>query len=391
MVVSGPPSRTLPALRSMLFVRMECDKLVPRPVGVFMVGRAPRGSRGDIPGATRLKGTPPMVMSGRRKRCWPSSRRQGCREPHRPIAISLCARSPTAARRTGRFRRAATSPESRSLLPGASGPRSTCAARPPPPPTRCALPGWKSSPERIGARMPMVEGWVPVAAFEITWRPCAPFSPCAARARDDRRRQRPIGRRRCTPRTPGARIGSDRVQGVFWRRARTQVAGGILASQLVGDLCKRTGGGDEGRAMAEIIYDEAPGLTRMTFAAPSGAADKVHAIDALVAQGVRVIADDIVDIDSPFFQDGAVSQAVDRAQNHGVAYCALPRGTAPTPELRGAVRVSTRRRRLPRLRSRTGDRHRPDAQKSCSRTARLCSFSSGTSRGGAFLFGGLGA
>ena len=178
--------------------------------------------------------------------------------------------------------------------------------------------------------MPIVEGWVPVAAFDRLAAVRAVRAVMPVRAMTDAGSVQSEGdaahhgpqARALGPTGTGVDVGviSDSIN---------QVAGGILASQLVGDLpaqvnvlSDRTGGGDEGRAMAEIIYDEAPGLTRMTFAAASGAADKVHAIDALVAQGVRVIADDIVDIDSPFFQDGAVSQAVDRARDHGVAYFA---------------------------------------------------------------------
>lgn len=81
---------------------------------------------------------------------------------------------------------------------------------------------------------------------------------------------------------------------------------------------------DEGRAMAEIIYDTAPGLTQMAFASgtAAGAADKADSIDALVAAGARIIADDIFYLGEPFFQDGVVSRAVDRARAAGVLYLA---------------------------------------------------------------------
>ncbi len=86
---------------------------------------------------------------------------------------------------------------------------------------------------------------------------------------------------------------------------------------------------DEGRAMAEIVYDEAPGLARILFASGSGngavktgPVGKADSIRQLVASGVQVIADDIFYLDEPFFQDGAVSQAVDAAKAAGVAYFA---------------------------------------------------------------------
>lgn len=112
-----------------------------------------------------------------------------------------------------------------------------------------------------------------------------------------------------------------------------QVGGGVNASQASGDLppdprvevlSDHGGQSDEGRAMAEIIFDEAPGLSRVLFASGTalGAAGKAGAIDALRANGADVIADDIFYLSEPFFQDGAVSQAVDRAKAAGVAYFA---------------------------------------------------------------------
>ena len=113
-----------------------------------------------------------------------------------------------------------------------------------------------------------------------------------------------------------------------------QVGGGVNGSQASGDLPPdpsvvvlsddTAGASDEGRAMAEIIFDEAPGLNRILFASgtATGSVGKAAAIDALVANGADVIADDIFYLSEPFFQDGAVAQAVDRARAAGVAYFA---------------------------------------------------------------------
>ena len=81
---------------------------------------------------------------------------------------------------------------------------------------------------------------------------------------------------------------------------------------------------DEGRAMAEIVYDEAPGVDRILFSSgtTAGPIEKAASIDALVANGANVIADDIFYLSEPFFQDGTISQAVDRAKAAGVAYFA---------------------------------------------------------------------
>ncbi len=112
-----------------------------------------------------------------------------------------------------------------------------------------------------------------------------------------------------------------------------RVAGGVAASQATGNLPASVtvlqddptpGTIDEGRAMAEIIYDEAPGITEMYFSTGTvgGAAGKAASINNLVAQGVKVIADDIFLIDEPMFQDGVVAQAVDAAKAAGVSYFA---------------------------------------------------------------------
>lgn len=110
-----------------------------------------------------------------------------------------------------------------------------------------------------------------------------------------------------------------------------QVNGGISDSQATGDLPANTQtlldsptGDDEGRAMAEIIYDEAPGLNRILFSSgtATGPVGKAASIDNLTANGVDVIADDIFYLSEPFFQDGVVAKAADRARAAGVAYFA---------------------------------------------------------------------
>ena len=113
-----------------------------------------------------------------------------------------------------------------------------------------------------------------------------------------------------------------------------QVGPGVSGSQGTGDLpagpgavtiaSDQAGGSDEGRAMAEIIYDTAPGVTQFVFGSGTagGATGKANAINALVASGARVIADDIFHLTEPFFQDGQVSQAVDAARAAGVTYFA---------------------------------------------------------------------
>ncbi len=111
-----------------------------------------------------------------------------------------------------------------------------------------------------------------------------------------------------------------------------QLGGGISDSQATGDLPATVtvlkddpgAGDDEGRAMAEIIFDGAPEIDSILYASgtAAGPADKADSIDRLVANGAEVIADDIFWLNEPFFQDGVISQAVDRARAADVTYIA---------------------------------------------------------------------
>ena len=112
-----------------------------------------------------------------------------------------------------------------------------------------------------------------------------------------------------------------------------RVGGGVNDSQVLGDLPPdprveifvdgEAGSSDEGRAMAEIIYDTAPGLSKLRFASgTAGAVAKAASIDNLRPTGMDVIADDVFYLSEPFFQDGVVSQAVDRARAADITYFA---------------------------------------------------------------------
>jgi subtilisin family serine protease len=125
------------------------------------------------------------------------------------------------------------------------------------------------------------------------------------------------------PTGAGVAVGiiSDSIDAAPGGGISDSVASGNLPSDTV-DLSNPppASGTDEGRAMAEIVYDEAPGVSRIRFAtANPGPAAKAQGIDALVAAGVKVIADDTSYIAEPFFQDDVIAQAVDRAKAAGVA------------------------------------------------------------------------
>lgn len=86
-------------------------------------------------------------------------------------------------------------------------------------------------------------------------------------------------------------------------------------------LSETTSGADEGRAMAEIVHDVAPGSQLYYYSAFNGEADFANGIRALAQAGCKVIVDDISYFAEPFFQDGIVAQAVDDVtNNNGVSY-----------------------------------------------------------------------
>jgi hypothetical protein len=186
--------------------------------------------------------------------------------------------------------------------------------------------------EALSARAPqrMVEGWLPVgalddvAALEGT-RAVLPVLPGilntggtlsegdAAHRGPQARALGPVG--------AGIPVGiiSDSIN-----RRGTGVAGSQSTGDLPADvqiLADPPSGTDEGRAMAEIVYDTAPGIPKILFSRGlGGPAIRVASIDALVAAGAKIIADDVTYLSEPFFQDGIIAQAADRAKANGTAY-----------------------------------------------------------------------
>ena len=77
---------------------------------------------------------------------------------------------------------------------------------------------------------------------------------------------------------------------------------------------------DEGRALAQIVTDIAPGANILFNTSGSGAEEFARGIDNLVAAGADIIVDDINNTTEPFFQDGVIAQAASRAVDRGVAY-----------------------------------------------------------------------
>ena len=80
---------------------------------------------------------------------------------------------------------------------------------------------------------------------------------------------------------------------------------------------------DEGRAMAELVHDVAPGASIAFHTAEGGQAVFAKGIKNLAEAGCKIIVDDIIYYAEPFFQDGIVAQAVEEVvASHNVSYFA---------------------------------------------------------------------
>jgi hypothetical protein len=83
---------------------------------------------------------------------------------------------------------------------------------------------------------------------------------------------------------------------------------------------------DEGRAMAQIVHDLAPGAALSFATAFTGETDFARNIERLAAPtasggaGASVIVDDVFYPEEPFFQDGPVADAIDSVTAGGAAY-----------------------------------------------------------------------
>ncbi len=77
---------------------------------------------------------------------------------------------------------------------------------------------------------------------------------------------------------------------------------------------------DEGRALAEIVHDVAPGSELYYYTGYIDQVDFAAGILALADAGCKIIVDDVIYFDEPFFQDGIVNRAITRVKKRGVSY-----------------------------------------------------------------------
>src|SRR6185437_14126007 len=77
---------------------------------------------------------------------------------------------------------------------------------------------------------------------------------------------------------------------------------------------------DEGRAMAQVVHDIAPGAAIVFATAFTGIANFANNIIALANAGAKIIVDDIGEFDESAYQDSVIAQAIDQVQAQGVTY-----------------------------------------------------------------------
>ncbi|HET7049754.1 MAG TPA: PKD domain-containing protein [Solirubrobacteraceae bacterium] len=88
----------------------------------------------------------------------------------------------------------------------------------------------------------------------------------------------------------------------------------------VQDVLDSPGGSDEGRAMAQVVHDLAPGAPLAFASGATASTNFPNVVGALRSAGAKVIADDVTYLDEPFFQDGPAAVAVNNAAAAGIPY-----------------------------------------------------------------------
>jgi hypothetical protein len=96
--------------------------------------------------------------------------------------------------------------------------------------------------------------------------------------------------------------------------------------RLLDDSYGNSDAADEGRAMAQVVHDLAPGSSlafATAFTGLTAFADNIRRLAVPVSKGgagANVIVDDVAYLEEPFFQDGPVAAAVNEVSAAGVNY-----------------------------------------------------------------------
>jgi len=121
---------------------------------------------------------------------------------------------------------------------------------------------------------------------------------------------------------------SDSFNNILGGTVSNQILTGA-APQVTGDLPSSIllvddgpgGGADEGSAMAELIYDLAPGVDFVFHTAYRDEINFATGIVYLANQGADVLVDDVSYFAEPFYQDGFIAQAITSVVDSGAVYC----------------------------------------------------------------------
>ncbi|MBE7190560.1 S8 family serine peptidase, partial [Jatrophihabitans endophyticus] len=99
----------------------------------------------------------------------------------------------------------------------------------------------------------------------------------------------------------------------------TDIANGFLPGSTT-VLKDSSGGTDEGRAMAQVVHEIAPGANILFETGNSTQQQFANNILDLAAHGAKVIVDDLGYYAEPNYQDGVIAQAIEKVESEGVVY-----------------------------------------------------------------------
>jgi hypothetical protein len=173
----------------------------------------------------------------------------------------------------------------------------------------------------------MASGWLPISQIEaLTELPHLQFAreSLAAANAGSVTTQADRAMAADTARTSFAVDGSGIKVGVLSDSFNSHggMNGDIATNDLPANttILQDTSGTDEGRAMAQLVHDVAPGASIAFATAFGGQANFANNIIALKNAGAKVIVDDVSYFAEPMFQDGVIAQAVDQVVAAGAVY-----------------------------------------------------------------------